>query len=333
MNKGLVRPEIEKVDVTMSVLLQVINLSYSRPHKRLFNQINLSIHDGDRIGLVGHNGSGKSTLLQLMARLETPDEGEIRTIRQLRTGWVEQFVPDTLNHLSLLNAMLVIFDEERRWSEGYEAEAVLQQLGFAPSQFDTPVIRLSGGEQNLLLIARALLKKPQLLLMDEPGNHLDIQAMSQLHHFLAETRVPWLMVSHDRTLLNAVCTRTLFLRDECLYAFDLPYEQAKQELQHQDETAERTRLDEEREIDRLKTSAKRLATWGQVFDNEDLARKAKSMEKRVVKLEADRTFISRGSGLRLSIASQALAGNQVLYMTRLPICAVPGQPLYQRVST
>ncbi len=312
----------------MSVLLQCINLSYSRPHKPLFQNINLSIHDGDRIGLVGHNGSGKSSLLCLLAGIETPDAGEIRAVRQLRIALVEQFVPDALNTLSLLDAALLGFSEEHRWSEGHRAEAVLQQLGFTIAQFAMPVSGLSGGEQNLLLIARALLKQPQLLLMDEPGNHLDIQAMNQLQHFLAETPVPWLMVSHDRALLNAVCTRTLFLLDENLYAFDLPYDQAQRERQHQDETAERTRLNEEREIDRLKTSAKRLATWGQVYDSEDLARKAKSMEKRIDKLEADRTFVSHGSGLRLSLASRALAGKQVLYITCMPVCAVPEQPLF-----
>lgn len=328
MNDGRAWPETKRVDVTMSVLLQCINLSYSRPHKPLFQDINLSIHNGDRVGLVGHNGSGKSTLLHLLAGIETPDAGEIRTVRQLRMAFVEQFVPDALNALSLLDAALMGFSEDHRWSEGYRAEAVLQQLGFTIAQFDTPVYGLSGGEQNLLLIARALLKQPQLLLMDEPGHHLDIQAINHLQHFLAQTRVPWLMVSHDRALLNAVCTRTLFLRDECLYAFDLPYDQAKHELQHRDETAERTRLHEEREIDRLKASAKRLATWARVYDYEDLARKAKSMEKRIDRLEADRTFISRGSGLHLSLASRALAAKQVLYVTRLPVCAVPDQPLY-----
>ncbi|ETW94014.1 MAG: hypothetical protein ETSY1_36725 [Candidatus Entotheonella factor] len=312
----------------MSVLLQCIDLSYSRPHKSLFQQINLSIHDGDRMGLVGHNGSGKSTLLHLLAGIETPDAGEIRTVRQLRIALVEQFVPDVLSPLSLLDAAWMGFSEEQRWSESYQAEAILQQLGFTTSQLTTPVHGLSGGEQNLLLIARALLQNPQLLLMDEPGNHLDIQAMSQLQSFLAQTQVPWLMVSHDRALLNAVCSRTLFLRDESLYAFDLSYDQAKVELQHQDEAAERTRTSEEREIDRLKASAKRLATWGRVYDNEDLARKAKSMEKRVDKLETDRTFVTRGSGLRLSLASRALAAKQVLYVTRLPVCAVPEQPLY-----
>ena len=140
--------------------------------------------------------------------------------------------------------------------------------------------------------------------------------------------MPWLIVSHDRALLNAVCTRTLFLRDERLYTFDLPYDQAKQQLQHRDESAERARLNEEREIDRLEASAWRLAMRDQVYDNEDWARKAKSMQKRIDKLEAERTFVTCGSGLHLSIGSRALAANQVLYVRDLPVCAVPEQPLY-----
>jgi ATPase subunit of ABC transporter with duplicated ATPase domains len=152
--------------------------------------------------------------------------------------------------------------------------------------------------------------------------------MSQMQQFLAQTPIGWLLVSHDRALLNAVCTRTLFLRDERLYAFDLPYDQATVQLHQQDKAAAHTRFQEQREIDRLKVSAKRLATWGKVYDNEDLARKAKSMEKRIDKLEADRTFVSRGSGLRLSLASKALAANQVLYVGSLAVCVLPGQPLY-----
>jgi ATPase subunit of ABC transporter with duplicated ATPase domains len=153
--------------------------------------------------------------------------------------------------------------------------------------------------------------------------------MSQLQQFLARTPLPWLIVSHDRTLLNTVCTRTLFLRDTRLYAFDLPYAQAVEQLRQHDAAAEHSRTQEEREIARLKVSARRLATWGKVYDNEDLARKAKTMEKRIDKLEASRTFVSRGSGLRLALAARALEGNQVLYVTRLSVCAVPGQPLYE----
>lgn len=312
----------------MSVLLQLLNLSLARHHKVLCRDINLSIHDGDRIALVGHNGSGKTSLLHIMARQEAADAGEIRTVRHLRSALVEQFVPAALSALSLRDAVLQNLAEEQRWRESYQAEALLQQLSFTPQQFAIPVSGLSGGQQNLLLIARAMVQKPQLLLMDEPGNHLDILAMSQMQQFLAETPLAWLLVSHDRALLNAVCTRTLFLRDERLYAFDLPYDQAVEQLRLQDEAAEHARLQEQREIDRLKASARRLATWGKVYDNEDLARKAKTMEKRIDRLEAARTFVSRGSGLRLALASRALEGNQVLYVGDLAVCAVPGQPLY-----
>jgi ATPase subunit of ABC transporter with duplicated ATPase domains len=263
-----------------------------------------------------------------MVGRKQPDAGEIRTLQHLRMALVEQFVPASMHALSLRDAVLMNMAEEQRWHEAYQAEALLHQLGFTTEHFSLPVSGLSGGQQNLLLIARAMVQKPQLLLMDEPGNHLDIQAMSQMQQFLAETPIAWLMVAHDRALLNAICTRTLFLRDERLYAFDLPYGQAIMQLQQQDAAAEHTRFQEQREIDRLKVSARRLATWGKVYDNEDLARKAKSMAKRIDKLEADRTFVSRGSGLRLSLASSALTANQVLYVGHLAVCAVPEQPLY-----
>jgi ATP-binding cassette subfamily F protein 3 len=323
---GRARPSA--MDVTMSAFLQLLNLSFARQHKVLFRDTNLSIHDGDRIGLVGYNGSGKSSLLQIMVGREQPDAGEIRMARHLRLALVEQFVPAAITALTLRDAVLLHMPDKQRWSEAYQADALLHQLGFTTEQWATPVSGLSGGQQNLLLLARAMIHNPQLLLLDEPGNHLDIQAMSQMQQFLAETPIAWLMVAHDRALLQAVCTRTLFLRDARLYAFDLSYEQAAEQLRLQDEAAEHARCQEQREIDRLTVSAKRLATWGKVYDNEDLARKAKTMEKRIDRLEAERTFVSRGSGLRLSLASRALAANQVLYAGHLAVCAVPGQPLY-----
>jgi len=184
----------------MSVLLQLINLSFARQHKVLCREIHLSIHDGDRMALVGHNGSGKTSLLHIKAGRERPDAGEIRTVQHLRIALVEQFVPASINPMSLRDAVLIHMTEEQRWSEGYVADALLQQLGFTTAQFSLPVSGLSGGQQNLLLIARAMVQKPQLLLLDEPTAGVDMKTQHDILHLLRELNgegMTILLTTHD----------------------------------------------------------------------------------------------------------------------------------------
>ena len=136
------------------------------------------------------------------------------------------------------------------------------------------------------------------------------------------------MISHDRDLLDSVTQRTLWLRDGRCYAFHLSYSQAKVAFAESDEAARKTREAEEKEIDKLKASAKRLATWGKVYDNEDLARKAKSMEKRIDKLEINKTFVTQGSGLSLKVDSEFLKTKQVFVFENETISSPDGRPLF-----
>jgi ATPase subunit of ABC transporter with duplicated ATPase domains len=185
----------------MSALLHVYNLTFSRRSELLFENLNFSIRPGDRIGLVGHNGSGKSTLLALITGSEQPDHGEIRMPRGQRVGLVEQFVSSHLLDYSLEQAVLAALNAEQRLSEAYRVHALLQELGFTTDHLTVALGSLSGGEQNLALFARALLSEPQLLLMDEPGNHMDIVALTRLQRFLAAScPYPFLLISHDREL-------------------------------------------------------------------------------------------------------------------------------------
>ncbi|HEY7491571.1 MAG TPA: ABC-F family ATP-binding cassette domain-containing protein [Candidatus Tectomicrobia bacterium] len=304
----------------MSALLHLSNLTFSRRSQPLFDQLNFTIRPGDRIGLVGHNGSGKSTLLSLIVGTEQPDQGEIWMPRGLRLGVVEQFVPQSLLGQTLEQAVLDALPEERRRTDLYRGHRLLDSLGFCSEQCWLALDSLSGGEQNLALLARALVGEPDLLLMDEPGNHMDVVALARLQRFLsAQCPYPFLLISHDRELLDSTCNRTVFLRDKTLYSFDLPYEKARAALAHHDAQAWHHRQAEAREIKRLQASAKRLAAWGKVYDNEDLARKAKSMQKRIARLQDEQTFVSKGSGLDLRLACETLRARSMLVLENLQV--------------
>ena len=310
----------------MSALLQLLDLSFSHSHQTLFDDLNLTINQKDKIGLVGHNGTGKSTLLSLIKGEQELDSGEIRKPNYVNIGIVDQFVSPQLQSMTLLDAVIDQLPEDEKLASRWQAESQLLALGFEQHQFDVPVKGLSGGQQNLLLIARALILAPQLLLMDEPGNHMDIAAMTKLSQFLAhDCQCPFLMISHDQHLLDNVCTKTVFLRDKRTYEFDLPFEQARERLAQEDEIAANRRELEEKEIKRLQSTAKRLAIWGREHDNEKISRKAKAIEKRAIKLDQSKTEISKGSPLNLTLKNLGLGAKQVLAIDNCNILTPDGQ--------
>lgn len=298
----------------MASRITLSQVSLALGHKTLFTELDASVNDGDRIGLVGHNGSGKSTLLRVLAGELTADSGQRQCQKQLRIGVVEQFLPPELNESTLLEAAINVLPFEERVSSRYMAETALLDAGFQAAQFEVPVKQLSGGQQNLLLMARTQLMAPDVMLLDEPGNHMDISSLAILEQWLSTISIPWIMVSHDRYLLNNLCRNTWVLRDQKLYSFQLPFDAARDALFKLDEDAQKQRNQEEREISRIETSAKRLAIWGRTFDNEDLARKAKTMEKRAQKLKENVTFVSRGSGLELALDTEKLNCKQALVL-------------------
>jgi len=167
----------------MSAVLHLSNLTFSRRSHLVFDKLNLTIRHGDRIGLVGHNGSGKSTLVALIVGAEQPDQGEIWLPRGLRRGVVEQFVPPLVLGKTLEQAVLDVLPAEQRRTDLYRVHTLLESLRFRPEQWRLGLDALSGGEHNRALLARALVADPDLLLMDEPGNHRDVVALTHLQRF------------------------------------------------------------------------------------------------------------------------------------------------------
>ncbi len=137
----------------------------------------------------------------------------------------------------------------------------------------------------------------------------------------------FVLVSHDRYLLDQVTNCTWILRDKTLQFFRLPCSAARQALAEQDAADEHRRRAEQKEIDRVEKSAKRLATWGKVYDNEDLARKAKQMEKRVDRLKEEQTTLTAGSPWRLRLQGEALDADRLLALPQWAVRPAPEAPV------
>lgn len=246
----------------MSTLLSVKSLSFDTNLATLFSNITFTIQAGDRIGLIGHNGSGKSTLLKLLNGVLSPHQGTVHYADQCVMAYIEQYLPESIASLTLIEALLEKLPQSERLSESWRAEVLLSQLGFTTSEWTQTAYTLSGGQHTHLLLGRALIINPDLLLLDEPSNHLDLPTLYWLTQFLKNWAGSFVLVSHDQTLLDAVTNCTWILRDQTLHFYRLPCSKAREELVMQDLSDEYRHNAEQKEIDRITTSAKRLAIWG-----------------------------------------------------------------------
>ncbi|MFC1234458.1 ABC-F family ATP-binding cassette domain-containing protein [Vibrio sp. F74] len=292
----------------MSTFLTAQSLTLSYTSTALFKELTFAINRGNKIGLIGHNGCGKSSLLKLLSEQYEPSEGHIAKAKQCLISYVEQQIPNELQSKTVLDALVETLAEDDYW----RAELLLSELSFSESDWQIPVSNCSGGQQMRLLLARAIITEPDLLLLDEPSNHLDLPSLLWLEQFLSQWKGSFVLVSHDQTLLDAVTNITWVLRDQSLHHFDLPCSQARKALKDKDDQDKARHLNEQREINRIEKSAKRLAVWGKVYDNEDLARKAKTMYARKERLEEEQTELSEGSPWRLQLQGDALPANRLM---------------------
>ena len=194
----------------MPPILNAQELSKRFGANPLFQSIDFTVSEGDRIGLIGPNGAGKSTLLAVLAGEHEPDSGEVARRKSARVAYIRQeseFARD-ITVRSVLQAAMV-----RTGVPMPEREALFRETagraGF--TDFDAEVISLSGGWQKRLAIAEALVTHPDVLLLDEPTNHLDLAGIAWLEALLNEASFACVMVSHDRYFLENVATEIVEL--------------------------------------------------------------------------------------------------------------------------
>ncbi|MCK7462842.1 ATP-binding cassette domain-containing protein [Enterobacter roggenkampii] len=317
----------------MSTLLTAQSLRVDTAFGTLFDSLSFTLKKGDRIGLLGDNGCGKSTLLKVLDGTDSPAAGTVSLAGHCLMARVEQHLPNAILPLTMLDAVLAQLPVAERDSLRWKAETLLAGMGFTPQDMMLHSATLSGGQHTRLLLARALIHEPDLLLLDEPSNHLDLPTMLWLEHFLQTWSGSFVLVSHDRQLLDAVTNGSWILRDKTLHYFALPCTAARQALEAKDETDAQRHKAEQKEIDRVTASAKRLATWGKVYDNEDLARKAKQMEKQVERLKESQTALTAGSPWTLTLRGDALRADRLLEMENLGVPPAPGLPPLFNIET
>ncbi len=188
----------------MSTLISCHGLSKVHGARTLFSELDFNVQPDERIGIIGANGAGKSSLLRVLAGLDEPDAGERMQRKRLRIGLVEQ-APQFAPGDTVADAMDRVATSAHERDRQLRVAALLSKLGFTDAA--QPVATLSGGWQKRLAIARALADEPELVLLDEPTNHLDLEGILWLQDLLAQASFAFVLVSHDRALLQAVCTR------------------------------------------------------------------------------------------------------------------------------
>jgi len=210
--------------------------------RRLFKDVSVVLSPGDKLGLLGPNGSGKSTLLKIITGALTPDAGVVERATELRVVTFEQ-TRSTLDRAQTLRRALSPHGD-KLFYQGKEIHVTAygRMFLFRDEQLDMPVGNLSGGEQSRVMIARMMLEPADVLLLDEPTNDLDIPSLEVLEDSLETFPGAIVLVTHDRFLLDRLCTDLLALDGEGhadLYADLSQWEAAKTAREQQQKQADK----------------------------------------------------------------------------------------------
>ncbi len=246
------------------ILISASGLGRQYAGDPIFQDLRFEVRAGERIGLVGPNGAGKTTLMKLLAGTEQPDYGSLYVRPSIRVSLLRQ-QPDFTDDQTLMSvarsglASLIDLEREmeeaanemaeaeddddraratRRYGELHDrllhqdaysiehrVEEILSGLGFPTTDFHRSARTFSGGQQSRMMLAKLLLESPDLMLLDEPSNHLDIETTAWLENYLARQTVAMVVVSHDRYFLDKVVTKVWELHEGKIEAYPGNYSQ------------------------------------------------------------------------------------------------------------
>lgn len=329
-----------------SMILQCSHITKSFLTDIILNDISFHINDNEKAAIVGINGSGKSTLLKIIMNELEADSGEVIISKDISIGYFAQNQeynsgksildemhgarPEVeelgrrLDQLSVqmdntegegLEALIKQYDQARHRFEqlggySYESEitGVLKGLGFNEADFNQPVQSLSGGEKTRVALAMMLLKNPDLVILDEPANHLDMNSIQWLEGYLANYKGAVLVVAHDRYFLDKIATKIIELRQTKCSVFQGNYTEYSMKKQAAMEALMKQYLNQQAEIKHQEEVIAKLKS----FNREKSIKRAESREKMLDKIERIDKPVEENTKMNLLFKPRIQSGNDVL---------------------
>jgi len=340
-------------------LVRLENVAKSFHGDPIIENVAFQVEENERIGLIGRNGSGKSTLFNLITGSITPDVGSIERMKRARVSWLSQMpdVPPTTTifdvvllqfgkllkmeaDLSTLEGKLELGDtdlveeyghlrERFELEGGYDFRAKIKRilcgLGFLEDDFTMEFKSLSGGQRTRLMLALILVEDADLILLDEPENHLDLAAREWLENFLANWPKSLVVISHDRQLLNAVTTRTIEVEHGRIWQFTGNYDSYMENKV--------LRLEQQQnEFDRQQRHIKKEEKWIDRFRYKNTkSRQVQSRIKRLDKLEKVQT-VQGGEKVSTFKHKEVIRSGQLVLSVKELTKSYPGLKLYDDVT-
>lgn len=315
----------------VATLIQISNLSKSYFQQELFAKANVVISEKQKIGVIGRNGAGKSTLLKMIVGDEVPDSGEIDIHNITRLGYLEQH--DTVDASQSVLAYLVAMTGKEEW----QCAKVAGKFELKSEMLAAPLSTLSGGYQMRVKLAAMLLKEPNLFLLDEPTNYLDVHTQLLLEKFLQTYAGAFLIVSHDREFLRRTCTETLDVEHGSLFLYPGNVEEYLEYKEEQILMKERynKKIDREQKhlqafVDRFRYKASKASQAQSKLKaisrlkKIDIANPLKNVRITIPRVEDKKGLAFRAQGLVLGYADRVVAADVNLEIERGEHVAILG---------
>jgi len=299
---------------------------------RIFSNITFEVQNGDRVGFIGRNGCGKTTVFKIIAGIENPDKGSISIRKNSTIGYLHQ-IPDYPGKVNVINVLKTAFQFQYEISKelkileqqmsilkeseleyaltkygelnalyetkgGYEIEEKMSKvctgLKFNEEFLNREFVSLSGGEKTIVILGKILLESPDVLLLDEPSNHLDVTSIEWLESYLKAYKGTVIVISHDRYFLDRVVTKIVEIEDgeTSLYNGNYTYYVKEKERRVLEQFEDYK--DQQKKIKAMEKAIKQLREWAIQGGNEKFFKRAESMQKRLDKVEkVDKPLINQ----------------------------------------
>ncbi len=319
----------------------------------VLEDITFEVQTSEKVGIVGSNGCGKSTLFKIIMGIEGYDKGMLSIKKGSTLGYLEQMpiYPENFKVLDVLNEAFEEIDTlqkeleslEIELSKGEDIERLLNKYAKLQTCFESKggyekgeklskvctglkiddtfkeklFSQLSGGEKTTIILGKILLKNPDILLLDEPSNHLDLNAMEWLENYLKEYKGIVIIVSHDRYFLDNVVTKIIEIEDMASKSYEGNYTAFVKEKEIQLQLQMDAYLDQEKKIKAMEKSIAQLKDWGMRGDNSKFFKRAASMQKLLDKVRRiDKPAMERES-IRINGQVTGRSGDNVVIVKEL----------------